>query len=66
VTESWARSALRSVKGVKDVDSNWMIHWMKATYDDQVTNYDALVKALAKEGFYVEGEPEYLEPEDPE
>ena len=46
---------------MKDVDSNWMIHWMKVTYDDQVTNYDALVKALAKEGFYVEGEPEYLQ-----
>ena len=50
-------------KGVKDVDSNWMVHWMKVTYDDQVTNFDALVKALAKEGFQVEGQPEYLEPE---
>lgn len=50
-----------SVKGVKDVDSNWMIHWMKVTYDDQVTNFDALVKALLKDGFYVEGEPEYLQ-----
>ena len=48
-------------KGVKDVDSNWMVHWMKVTYDDQATNYDELVKALAKEGFYVEGEPEYLQ-----
>ena len=63
MTEHWARDALWRVKGVKDVDSNWMIHSMKVTYDDQVTNYDALVKALAKEGFYVEGEPEYLEPE---
>ena len=51
---------------MKDVDSNWMVHWMKVTYDDQVTNFDALVKALAKEGFQVEGQPEYLEPEPPE
>jgi len=61
VTEQWARQALWRVKGVKDVDSNWMVHWMKVTYDDQVTNYDELVKALAHEGFYVEGEPEYLQ-----
>ncbi|HME44391.1 MAG TPA: hypothetical protein VKF36_14965 [Syntrophorhabdales bacterium] len=45
------------------MDSNWLVHWMKVTYDDKVTNYDALVKALAHEGFYVEGQPEYLEPE---
>jgi hypothetical protein len=50
-------------KGVKDVDTNWLVHWMKVTYDDQVTNSDALVKALNKEGFEVEGQPEYLEPE---
>ena len=61
MTEKWARDALWRVKGVKDVDSNWMIHWVKVTYDDQVTNYDELVKALAHEGFYVEGEPEYLQ-----
>ena len=61
MTEQWARQALWRVKGVKDVDSNWMVHWMKVTYDDQVTNYDELVKALAHEGFYVEGEPEYLQ-----
>ena len=46
---------------MKDVDSNWMIHWVKVTFDDQVTSYDAIVKALAKEGFYVEGEPEWLQ-----
>ena len=50
-------------KGVKDVDSNWMVHWMKVTYDDQVTNFDALVKALSKAGFEVEGQPEYLKPD---
>ena len=61
MTEKWARDALWRVKGVKDVDSNWMIHWIKVTYDDEVTNVDALVKALAKEGFYVEGQPEYLQ-----
>ncbi len=61
MTEKWARDALWRVKGVKDVDSNWMIHWIKVTYDDQVTNYNELVKALAHEGFYVEGEPEYLQ-----
>ncbi len=49
-------------KGVKDVDTNWMLHWMKVTYDDQVTTFEALVKALAKEGFVVQGEPEYLQP----
>jgi hypothetical protein len=38
-----------------------MIHWVKATYDDQVTSVDALIKALAKDGFYVEGEPEFLQ-----
>ncbi len=48
------------VKGVKDVDSNWMIHWVKVTYDDQVTNVDALIKALDDAGFYVEGKPEFL------
>ena len=61
MTEQWARDALWRTKGVKDVDSNWMIHSMKVTYDDQVTNFDALVKALAKEGFYVEGQPEFLQ-----
>ncbi len=45
---------------MKDVDSNWMIHWMKVTYDDQVTSLEALIQALAKQGFYVEGEPEFL------
>jgi len=63
VTEQWARDAMWRTKGVKDVDSNWMIHWMKVTYDDQVTSFDALVKALAHEGFVVQGPPEYLEPE---
>ncbi len=48
------------VKGVKGVDSNWLVHWVQVTYDDEVTNVDALIKALAKEGFYVEGEPEFL------
>ncbi len=33
---------------------------MKVTYDDQVTSLDTIIKALAKEGFYVEGEPEFL------
>ena len=61
MTEQWARDALWRLKGVKDVDSNWLVHWMKVTYDDQVTNFEAIKKALAKEGFYVEGEPEYLE-----
>ena len=51
---------------MKDVDSNWLIHWMKVKYDDQVTSYDALVKALAHEGFYVEGQPQYLQPESDE
>jgi hypothetical protein len=46
---------------VKDVDSNWMLHWMRVTYDDQVVTLDVLIKALAKEGFYVEGEPEFLQ-----
>ena len=61
MTEQWARQALWGVKGVKDVDSNWMVHWMKVTYDDQVTNVDALIQALAKAGFYVEGKPEFLQ-----
>jgi copper chaperone CopZ len=61
VTEQWARDALWRTKGVKDVDSNWMIHWVKVTFDDQVTSYDTIVKALAKEGFYVEGEPEWIQ-----
>ena len=47
-------------KGVKSVDSNWLVHWVQVTYDDEVTTVDALIKALAKEGFYVEGEPEFL------
>ena len=63
MTEQWARDALWRVKGVKKVDSNWMIHWMKVTYDDELTNYDALVRALAKQGFYLEGQPKYLQPE---
>jgi hypothetical protein len=50
-------------KGVKDVDSNWLVHWMKVTYDDQVTSFEAIVKELNKAGFEVEGQPEYLEPE---
>ena len=60
MTEQWARAAVWGVKGVKDVDSNWMIHWVQVTYDDEVTNVDALIQALAKEGFYVEGKPEFL------
>ena len=38
-----------------------MIHWIKIKYDEQITNYDALVQALAKAGFYVQGEPKYLD-----
>ena len=48
-------------KGVKDVDSNWMLHWVKVTYDDEVTAVETLIKNLAKEGFYVEGQPEFLQ-----
>ena len=51
---------------MKDVDSNWMLHVMKVKYDDQVTNFDAIVKELSKAGFEVEGKPEYLEPEEEE
>ncbi len=61
MTEQWARQAVWGVKGVNDVDSNWMIHWVKVTYDDQVTNLDAIIQALAKVGFYVEGKPEFLQ-----
>ena len=35
---------------------------MKVKYDDQVTNFEAMVKELSKAGFEVEGQPEYLEP----
>ncbi len=45
---------------MKDVDTNWMIHWIRVTYDDQVTNVETLIKNLAHEGFYVQGEPEFL------
>jgi hypothetical protein len=38
-----------------------MIHWVKATYDDEVTSVDALIQALAKAGFYIEGKPEFLQ-----
>ena len=48
-------------KGVKDVDSNWMLHWVKVTYDDEVTNVETLIKNLAKEGFPLIGEPEFLQ-----
>jgi hypothetical protein len=61
MTETWARDAMWRTKGVKDVDSNWMLHWVKVTYDDQVTTVDTLIKNLAKEGFYVEGQPEFLQ-----
>ena len=61
MTEQWARQAVWGVKGVKDVDSNWMVHWVKVTYDDKVTNVDALIQALTKAGFYVEGKPEFLQ-----
>ena len=43
-----------------------MVRWMKVTYDDQVTNFDILVNALAKEGFQVESQPENLKPEESE
>jgi len=46
---------------VKEVDSNWMLHWIKVTYDDQVVSVETLIKNLAKEGFYVKGEPEFLQ-----
>jgi hypothetical protein len=46
---------------VKDVDSNWMLHWVKVTYDDQATTVETLIKNLAHEGFYVEGQPEFLQ-----
>jgi hypothetical protein len=46
---------------VKDVDSNWMLHWVKVTYDDQVVSAEALIKILAKEGFNLKGEPEFLQ-----
>ena len=41
-------------------ESNWLVHWVQVTYDDEVTTVDALIKALAKEGFYIEGDPEFL------
>jgi hypothetical protein len=41
--------------------SNWFLHWMKVTYDDEVTNVDALIKALNKDGYYIEGQPEMLQ-----
>ena len=49
------------VKGVKDVDSNWMLHWVKVTYDDQVVNVETLIKNLANEGFNLTSPPEFLE-----
>lgn len=47
-------------KGVKDVDSNWMLHLVWVTYDDQVTSIETILKTLEKEGFNVEGQPEFL------
>jgi copper chaperone CopZ len=47
-------------KGVKDVDTNWMLHNVWVTYDDQVTSIEEILKVLAKEGFFVEGQPEFL------
>ncbi len=47
-------------KGVKDVDTNWMLHLVWVTYDDQVTSLDEIKKSLDKAGFYIEGEPEFL------
>jgi mercuric ion binding protein len=60
-SEKRARDALQTVKGVKDIESNWFLHWMKVTYDDEVTNVDALIKALNKDGYYIEGQPEMLQ-----
>ena len=48
-------------KGVKDVDSNWMLHWVKVIYDDQVTTVDTLIKNLAHEGFNLLSQPEFLQ-----
>jgi copper chaperone CopZ len=42
------------------VDTNWLLHTAVVTYDDEVTNLEALKKALADEGFYVEGEPVFV------
>jgi hypothetical protein len=50
-----------SVNGVKGVESNWFVHWIKVTYDDEVATVDAMIKALDKEGFYIEGQPEFLQ-----
>jgi hypothetical protein len=61
VTETWARDAMWRTKGVKDVDSNWMLHWIRVTYDDEVTTVETLIKNLAHEGFNIQSQPEFLE-----
>ena len=48
------------MKGVKDVDTNWLLHTAVVTYDDQVTNMDEIRRTLDKAGFYIEGEPVFL------
>ena len=60
MTETWARDAMWRTKGVKDVDSNWMLHWVRVTYDDEVVSVETLIKNLEQEGFPVIGEPEFL------
>ena len=48
-------------KGVKDVDSNWLLDWVKVTYDDQVTTVETLIKNLADEGFNLLSPPEFMQ-----
>ncbi len=46
-------------KGVKDVDSNWMLHWVRVTYDDEIVSAEILAKNLEQEGFPLIAEPEF-------
>jgi len=42
------------------VDTNWLLHTVVVTYNDEITTLDAISKALDKAGFVIEGEPVFL------
>jgi copper chaperone CopZ len=55
------RVTISRIEGVKSVEPNPITQSCKVVYDDTKTNPEAFVKALAKEGQQVLGQPKFIE-----
>jgi len=55
-----ASSAAKSAEGVIDADDNPSESLLTVIFDDVKTSIEAIREVMKKEGFPVEGAPEYL------